>query len=195
MLVKGKFLEKTKYIIFFCIIFFSHNLIADEIEKKILKYNNGLKNSSALFIQSDGSSIETGEIYFGDDRIKINYLEPNNITLIFSEKKGMYANHDLEEAQYFNVNKSYIVFFFKVLNGENLLNKPIIKEGSVEIIDEFVLNDINYKINIIYENDPLKIRKVKIFENAKKTEMSFFNHNNLITYEKKFFSMINPYLN
>ena len=82
MLEKDKFLEKINYLIILVINLFSQNLIAKTIISEILKYNNDLKNSSALFIQNDGESMEEGVIYFGIDRIKINYLKPKKLSLI-----------------------------------------------------------------------------------------------------------------
>ena len=58
-----------------------------------------------------------------------------------------------------------------------------------------MIGDIYYQITILYENNPIKIRKVKILEDNQNLEISFFDHNNLEIYDKKFFSMINPYLN
>ena len=46
----------------------------------------------------------------------------------------------------------------------------------------------------MFQNHPLKLRKVVILENNKKTELSFFNHNNIESYEREFFSMADPYL-
>ena len=195
MLEKDKFLEKINYLIILVIILFSQNLIAKTIISEILKYNNDLKNSSALFIQNDGESMEEGVIYFGIDRIKINYLKPKKLSLILSEKKGMYTNHELKESQYFNTNKSYIRVFFKILKGDAFSEKLEISQNFIQLSDSFILNDDAYKINIIYENNPIKLRKIVVLENDQRLEMGFFNHNNLEVFEKKFFSMINPYLN
>ena len=195
MLEKDKFLEKINYLIILVVILFSQNLIAKNIISEILKYNNDLKNSSALFIQNDGESMEEGVIYFGIDRIKINYLKPKKLSLILSEKKGMYTNHELKETQYFNTNKSYIKVFFKILKGDTFSEKLEISQNFIQLNDSFILNDDTYKINIIYENNPIKLRKIVVLENDQRLEMGFFNHNNLETFEKKFFSMINPYLN
>ena len=195
MLEKDKYLEKINYLIFLVIILFSQGLIAETLKLKITKYNNDLKNSSALFLQNDGDSLEEGIIYFGIDRIKIDYTKPIKLTLILSEKKGIYTNHELRESQYFNTNKSYIKVFFKILKGDNFLDKPKMLENFVELNHDFSLNNNIYKIKIIYEYDPIKLRKIIILENNQKIEMGFYNHNNLETYEKKFFSMINPYLN
>jgi hypothetical protein len=195
MLEKDKFLEKINYLIILVVILFSQNLIAKNIISEILKYNNDLKNSSALFIQNDGESMEEGVIYFGIDRIKINYLKPKKLSLILSEKKGMYTNHELKETQYFNTNKSYIKVFFKILKGDTFSEKLEISQNFIQLNDSFILNDDTYKINIIYENNPIKLRKIVVLENDQRLEMGFFNHNNLEVFEKKFFSMINPYLN
>ena len=195
MLVKDKFLEKISYLIFLTTLLFSQNLIAENIKSKIESYNNELKNSSALFIQSDGESIEEGVIYFGVDRIKIDYLLPQKLTLILSEKKGVYINHALEESQFFNMNNSYIGVFFKILKGEIFSEKINLSKNYIEIKDNFTLNNDNYKIKIIYENDPIVLRKIIIYENNQKIEMGFFDHHNLKIFKKNFFSMIDPYLN
>ena len=115
MLEKDKFLEKTSYLIFLIFIFFSKVLVAETTISKIINYNANLINSSALFIQNDGIEIQEGEIYFGSDRIKMDYKHPLNLTLVLSERKGVYINHNLKESQYFNTNKSFIRFFFKFL--------------------------------------------------------------------------------
>ena len=192
---KDKFLEKINCLIFLAIIFFSQSLIAETIKSKIIKYNSSLKNSSALFIQNDGESIEEGKIYFGLDRIKFNYIKPKKLTLILSEKKGVYINHELEESEYFNTKKSYIKFFFKILNGDNFIEEPHITNDFIQLNDTFSLDDNSYKIKIIYENKPIKLKKIIIIENDQILEMGFFNHNNLENLEKQNFSMIDPYLN
>ena len=194
MLEKDKFLEKISYLIFLIFIFFSQILTAETTISKILNYNTSLINSSALFIQNDGIEIQEGKIHFGSDRIKIDYNYPENLTLILSEKKGVYINHNLKESQYFNTNKSFVKFFFKLLKGNKFTEKPKIEKNFIKINDSFVLDDIFYKITILYENKPIKIRKIKILENNQNLEISFFDHSNLNFFDKKFFSMIDPYL-
>ena len=192
---KDRFLEKTNYLIFLIFIFFSQILVAETTISKILNYNASLINSSALFIQNDGTEIQEGEIYFGSNRIKINYKYPNDLTLILSERKGVYINHDLKESQFFNTNKSFIKFFFKLLKSNEFEGKPKVEKGFVTINDSFVLDDIYYQITIIYENKPIKIRKIILLDDNQNLEISFFDHNSLEDLDKNFFSMINPYLN
>ena len=192
MLEKDKFSEKIKYLTSLVIFLFSQVLFADTINSKILKYNNNLKNSSALFIQNDGENLEEGIIYFGTNRIKIDYIKPKKLTLILSEKKGMYTNHSLKESQYFNTKKTYIKVFFKILNGGRFSENISILNNFIELRDNFILNDTQYKIKIIYEDEPIKLRKIVILENEKKIEIGFFNHNNLKIFENNFFSMVDP---
>ena len=108
MLEKDRFSKKSKVIIVSFILFFSPSLLAKNINEELINYNFNLKNSSASFIQSNGKSVGEGVIYFGLKRIKIDYLKPNKLTLIFSEKKGAYINHELEEAEYFRTSNSYL---------------------------------------------------------------------------------------
>jgi len=194
MLGKDKFLEKISYLIFLIFIFFSKVLVAETITSKIINYNTNLINSSALFIQNDGIEIQEGEIYFGSDRIKMDYKHPINLTLILSERKGVYINHNLKESQYFNTDKSFIKFFFKFLKNNEFVNKPKVEKNFIKINDGFILDDIYYQITILYENKPIKIRKIIIFEDNQNIEISFFDHKNLGVFDKKFFSMVDPYL-
>ena len=195
MLVKDKFLKKISHLITIVVIFSSPTLIAKDTLIKLLDYNNSLKKTSALFIQSDGKSIEEGIVYFGLNRIKIEYTMPKKITIILSEKKGVYINHDLKESQYFNTNKSYVKIFFKILKGSEFLETSKIRESKniIEISKDFDLNNNFYKIKVIYENDPIKLRKIVVLENSNGFEIGFFGHNNLKILEKKFFSMVDPY--
>ena len=195
MLAKDKYLEKINYLILIVIVVFSQNLIADTVKSKILKYNNNLHNTSAVFIQNDEESLEEGIIYFGVSRIKLDYIKPQRLTIILSERKGIYINHNLKESQFFNTKKSYIRIFFKFLKGKDFSEKINISKNFIELSDNFILNKNQYKIKIVYENKPIKLRKIEILENNKKTEIGFSNHNNLKVFEKNFFSMVDPYLN
>lgn len=195
MLEKDRFLEKTNFLIFLIFIFFSKTLISDTIISEIQNYNTSLINSSAQFIQNDGIEIQEGKIYFGSDRIKINYKYPQNLTLILSKRKGVYINHNLKESQYFNTNKSFIKFFFKLLDGSEFAEIPKIEKGFIKINEKFTLDDIYYQITILYENKPIKIRKLIVLEENQSLEISFFDHKSIDFIDKKFFSMVDPYLN
>ena len=120
MQAKDKFLEKINLLFFILVLFFSNNLYAANIYEKIFNYNYSLKNSSANFIQTNLNQVQEGVIFFGDDRIKINYNNPEKLTIILSEKKGMYINHELEESEFFVTKRSYIKIFFDKLQKKNV---------------------------------------------------------------------------
>ena len=194
---KGRFLEKTNKIsLLFFLVLFSKILIANDLNIEILNYNNSLKNSSFNFIQTDGRTLEEGIIYIGQERIKIDYLKPKKISVVLSKKRGMYLNHDLKEAQFFNTNKSLVKIFFKILIDENFLENTNISFSNNEIVLKNIskIDNVSYLIDIIYENDPIKLRKIRVQNKDQNIEMGFFNHNNLTVYGKKFFSLINPFL-
>ena len=198
MRVKDKFLKKTNWIFLISIFLISENLFAKNTEPyDLFNYNNNLVNSTALFIQSDGETVEEGVVYIGSERVRVDYKIPKEITIVLSKDKGMYVNHDLKETQYFSTKMTFVNIIFSILSGGNFYKTADIDifKDSIVIKKEIELNDIFYNAEVIYENDPIKLRKVKIFDDEGVLELGFFDHNNLEIYEKEFFSFINPYLN
>lgn len=196
MLEKDKCLKKISCITLICFFFISDNLFSKNIDSELLSYNNNLKNSSFLFIQTDGKTVEEGIIYIGSERIRVEYKKPQKTTIVLSKKRGMYINHELMEVEYFDTNKSFIKIFFKILIGENFYKKNdlIVLKDSIVIKNNFEIKDKIYKVEIIYENKPIKIRKVKVLEKEEGLELGFFSHNS-INPTNIDFSLINPYLN
>ena len=197
MLVKDKFLGKINFLILLISLCFSHKLYAENINQQIINYNKSLNNTSAHFIQTNQNNVQEGLIYFGDERIKIEYQSPEKLTIILSENKGMFTNHELKETNFFATKKSYVKFFFDILHKEKYTEKTITKKSNNEVIisDLIKLDDVVYKINIVYENEPLKLRKLEILSDDENIQMGFFNHSLEKNFEKKFFSMVDPYLN
>tara|TARA_B100001059_G_scaffold134824_1_gene135096 strand:+ start:150 stop:743 length:594 start_codon:yes stop_codon:yes gene_type:complete len=197
MQAKDKFLEKISIIILVLSLCLSQNLHADDIYKKIFNYNDALKNSSANFIQTNANYVQEGEIFFGDERIKITYIKPQKITIILSEKKGIYINHELKESQFFATRNSYIRFIFDVFHKEKYSKNlnVIVSDHNIEISEKIELDNVLYNIKLVYENQPIKIRRLEIMNNNEKTQMGFFNHRSEQNLGGEIFSMIDPYLN
>ena len=141
MRVKDKFFEKTKLIIL--ILFFSQNLNAENLYEKIFNYNDELKNSSANFIQTNTNHIQEGIIFFGDERIRIDYDNPEKLTIILSDKKGVYINHKLQESEFFITKKSYIKIFFDIFQKKHHLKNISINE----VADQIIINEETYLDN------------------------------------------------
>jgi len=195
MRAKDKFLEKIKLLIFIFILCFNHNIYAESIYKKIFDYNNALKNSSLNFIQTNTNHLQEGIIYFGDERIKINYIKPQKITIILSEKKGMYINHKLKEVGFFLTKKSYIKFFFDIFYKKNYIENMNVTNSSneIDISERIQLDNTFFNFQLIYENNPIKLRRLEITNNDEEIQMGFFNHKKENAFDKKFFSMIDPF--
>ena len=194
MRAKDKFFEKTKLIIL--ILCFSQNLNAENLYEKIFNYNDELKNSSANFIQTNINQVQEGIIFFGDERIKIDYHNPEKLTIILSDKKGVYINHKLKESEFFITKKSYIKIFFDIFQKKHHLKNMSIKGVADQIIiyEETYLDNTLYTIKLTYENDPIKLRRLEIINNDEKIQIGFFNHNKENNFDKSFFAMIDPYL-
>ena len=197
MLVKDKFLEKINLLIFILSLSFSQNLYSENIYEKVFNYNEGLRNSSANFIQTNPNYLQEGKIFFGDKRIKINYNNPEKLTIILSEKKGVYINHELKESEFFLTKKSYIKIFFEIFHKKNRIQNMFVEQSNnhIEISEKIQLDNTFYNIKLIYENDPIKLRRLEILGNDDKIQMGFFNHSLESSFDKNFFSMIDPYLN
>ena len=125
-----------------------------------------------------------------------NYNNPEKLTIILSDKKGVYINHELQESEFFVTKKSYIKNFFDIIHNKNHLKKKSIEEvfDQIVISEEADLDNTFYTIRLIYENDPIKLRRLEIISSEEKIQMGFFNHNKENIFDKKFFSMIDPYL-
>ena len=197
MQVKDKFLEKINLIIIFFILSCPFNLYAEDIYEQIFNYNDALKNSSANFIQTNSDYLQEGKIFFGNKRIKINYTKPKELTLILSENKGMYINHELKETHFFMTKKSYIKYFFEIFHKKNQIKNMTIKQLSqqIELSERIVLDNMFYDIKLNYESAPIKIRRLEIVSDDEQIQMGFFGHNTEGIFDKNFFSMIDPYLN
>ena len=197
MQAKDKFLEKINFLIFILSLSFSQNLYSENIYEKIFNYNEGLRNSSANFIQTNPNYLQEGKIFFGDKRIKINYNNPEKLTIILSEKKGVYINHELKESEFFLTKKSYIKIFFEIFHKKNRIQNMFVEQSNnhIEISEKIQLDNTFYNIKLIYENDPIKLRRLEILGNDDKIQMGFYDHNIENIFDKNFFSMVDPYLN
>ena len=196
MLAKDKFLKKINFIFFFIsTLLFSNISVCDDLNTYLLEYNKSLKNTSFSFIQSDNLSIEEGNLYIGEDRIKIVYNKPTHITIIVSEKKGMYVNHDLKEVQFFDTRKTLINLLFKIIWDKSFFKKSEISSlnNNIRIKKTIIFNNIKNFIEVKYQDKPLLIRKIIIKNNQQNYEMGFFNHTKVDSLGKKFFSIISPY--
>ena len=196
MQAKDKFFEKINLLVLLLALCFSHSLNAENIYEKIFNYNNALKDSSAKFIQTNSNYVQEGKIFFGKERIKIIYNNPEKLTIILSKKKGMYINRDLEEVEFFKTKRSYIKFFFDIfytkIDTTNINLKYL--NGQIEIYEKIEIDNNYFEIKLIYENEPIKLRRLEIISDDEKIQMGFFNHNKESVFDRSFFSMIDPYL-
>ena len=163
---KDKLLKKTSKIFLLFILFAAESVFANTTKLQLLDYNNSLKNSSAFFTQTDGNTIEEGILYIGSNRVKIDYKKPKKITIVLTAKKGRYVNHELKETQFFDTNKSFVNIFFKILTGKDFYKNSELNftDHSIIVGDNFEINKKFYKTKIIYENKPIKLRKIEVQE-------------------------------
>ena len=64
-----------------------------------------------------------------------------------------------------------------------------------EISEKIELDNIFFNIRLTYENEPIKLRHLEIIGDDENIQMGFFDHKLEYVFDKKFFSMIDPYSN
>ena len=197
MLEKDTYSKKIKFknLFFFLFIFLNFKTaLAEEIKEKIIDHINSLNNFSAKFIQLTESGIEEGIIYIGEKKIKVEYTLPSNITIIIGKRKSMYFNKDLQEVEYFNTRKSEANIFFEILKNKNFLDNAEIKDGKKNIIvkKKYKFDENIYLAELIFEQNPNLLRKIKVGFNETNYTISFFNHSFNQDFRKNFFSLVNP---
>ncbi len=202
MLVKEMFLEKNKKnILFFIFILFFFkpafcNQDEDKLSKGVINYFALINNFSAQFIQNDGNSIEEGKLYIGQERLRINYENPNKILIVLDKNKAMFHNYSLDETEFFNPKDTPAKFFFNIFKNENYFYNMKIKfdDNNVIMTKNETIDNMDYKIKIYFENSPLVLRKIIVVNDIDYLEISFSNHNYNENYNKNFFKLINPNL-
>ena len=197
-----KKIDNKKNTIFFLIffLFLSSKSFSTEEEyiKKISDYFININNFSSTFIQSSEESLEEGKIFLKKNigRIKVEYTSPSKIIIILSNDKAMYFNIDLSEVQYFNPQKSIGNIFYDIFYDKNFFKKSkiVIKEGFVETSKILLIDQVSTKVSIIFENNPLKIKQLKVKSVEQEIVMTFINSDFNASFEKDFFSIAHPLL-
>jgi len=206
MLEKELYLKKNKLLlksirVFLIILFFKANLSTAEESKKLIDEINlhikELNSFSASFIQTDGLTIEEGKIFKNENRIKLSYLYPNKITLIISDKKGMYYNEELNEVDYFKTEKTPAKIIYDVFGGNftNHSNINDFKSNEIIIKKEITIEKEVKEIIIYFEKSPILLRKIDLVDVGGVVSFGLSNHSFNNNFDKKFFSMINPTIN
>ena len=199
MPAKDKFLKKQSnfflLVIIFFIILFSTNTIAEQVDSKVINYIKNLNFFSSKFIQSNGSSLEEGNIYIKDSRIRLDYFYPDR-TLIISKKKGVYINHDLKEENFFSTDKNIVSLFYDVFLDYNFFSSLKLKENNREIVFEkkILIDSKNTHLKIYFENKPLLLRKIIAKTENEIISISFSEHNYNGVFEESLFSFVPKYL-
>ena len=65
--------------------------------------------------------------------------------------------------------------------------------NEIDISERIQLDNTFFNFQLIYENNPIKLRRLEITNNDEEIQMGFFNHKKENAFDKKFFSMIDPF--
>ena len=119
MLLKNNF---TIIFILIIIFFFTFNTNASgNKHEKAVDYLKKLKFFSTSFIQNDEAQLSDGEIFIGENRIRVEYDSPAKILIVLDRNKAMYYNYDLDEDEFFDPKDTSAWFFFEIFNNLEFL--------------------------------------------------------------------------
>ena len=172
-------------------------VLAKDLILKKNSLNDYIKKSnefSAQFIQASNESLSDGFLYLDRERIKIEYINPSKITIILTESKAMYFNHDLNEVEYFNPTKTIGNIFYQIFYDNNFFKKTqlMIQTNSITAVKNIRIDEEEVTLNIYFEQNPLILRKIEIKKNNENIVFSILNINHNPNFDKKFFSMTDP---
>jgi len=188
-----------KYIILVFLLgtLFCEQVVAKDLALTEFSLNEYIKKSnqfSAEFIQASNESLSDGFLYLNRERIKIEYIKPSKITIILTQSKAMYFNHDLNEVEYFNPTKTIGNIFYQIFYNNNFFKetKLIINKNSVTAVKNIEIDEEDVVLNIYFEQNPVVLRKIEIKKNNENIIFSISNINHNPNFNRKFFSMADP---
>ena len=129
--------------------------------------------------------------------MRAEYLFPSKILIVLAEDKAMYYNYELEEDEFFNPKNTNAWFFYDIFRNPYFFeNSKITVKNEEVILQKSGVDDeeTKYSINVYFENNPVILRKIEVFINDEFFQMSIFNHNYNMDFDKNFFKLINPKL-
>ena len=201
MQARDMFLKNECILIYFLIIMFlvfSYKVESNtDIKVKILDHLNSLQNFSASFIQNDGENLSEGKVYIGEERVRAEYFYPSKILIVLDEDKAMYYNYELEEDEFFNPKNTNAWFFYDIFRNPYFFkDSKIIKKKNEIRLEKSGLDkqQAYYRISVLFENNPMILRKIEVFINDDFLEISVFDHVYNESFDKGFFKLINPEL-
>ena len=110
----------------------------------------------------------------------------------------MYFNKDLEEVHYFNPNKTAFNIFNSIFDLNNL-SKDLYTIKIEESVIEILMNNLNVEdikvFKIIFQNNPLLLKKIIWEETSGKSVFSVYNIEKNPLTSKRTFSMAHPLIN
>ena len=195
-------LKKTSkiilYLIFIIVVNFGSNVWAfntkKHLQEVVINHLETIKEFSSQFLQTNGETIEEGNLYLKNKRIKIHYQSPSEIIIIIAKNKAMYFNKDLQELEYFNPNKSLASYFYNIFYNTTFLNEANFEEKNnyIVISKNLIVDQEKIIIKIFIEQHPMIVRKLRIEKSDSVITFSILNHNFNPDLTDKDFSMINP---
>ena len=112
------------------------------------------------------------------------------------QDKAMYVNFDLKEVQYFDPQDSAAGVFINIFKNNVFLEDANIdiNNKSMLLKKEGEIDNDKFTLLILFEKNPDILRKIKLEYNNEYNSVMLSNHNFNAIFDKKFFTMVNPFI-
>ena len=113
-----------------------------------------------------------------------------------NQDKAMYVNYDLKEVQYFDPQDSAAGVFINIFKNNFFLEDTNIdiKNKSMLLKKEGEIDNDKFTLLILFEKNPDILRKIKLEYNNEYNSVMLSNHNFNAIFDKKFFTLANPFI-
>lgn len=183
-------MKKIKIILAFSLILFYKNSFSKQFNKSenitISKIENFFKNLKTI----QGNFVQFSEINYGmsegkfyvkkPQKIRFEYLNPNNLLIISNNNLINYYDRDLDEITVIPITKTPISLIFNNnfglepdrLNITDLIENP---DGTKQISLKIIIDEIEYFVDYIFNNQINKILEISVSDSNMKTTLSLSN--------------------
>ena len=181
-----------KYIVFYVALIFSfNNALSTTNQSKFIKqaetYLNALNNMSAIFVQQNNQSEQSGYFMLSNSHnIRWEYKKPRNIVITFCHNKIAYHDKDLGNQEVYSLNNPFIEFIATRPINLNQHKNFFIKELKQKPTSfELTISNVKKSVGsfiLVFNKKPVELKKLVVFDDfGAPIEITF---NNIIIYPK-----------
>ena len=163
---------------------------------EIKTYFDNIYSLQCQFYHIENDEISTGDLYYLNNRLRVEYTSPQNLLFVFKEKKVMFFNKELMEVQYFRPENTPAQILMNIFNKTEFFSNFDIsqKQNNLLIKKSINIEEKVHDLIIYFELNPINIRKIEINGEISNLTFALLNLNFNPNLDNSLFSLANPLL-